>query len=340
MVIRLGVIRGQNISPRDSANYMALEEHGVEPILIGMFQDGVYDRTANREETFYTRTREIESFDEIEPGQYDIIDVVSLSNYLGSEHGASVCDKVIPVIAENRHPSNADPPSPLIMSKYSHCLCYTKDSFRYAELAGITRKTQIYPSVNLEVFHPRDKPKDWSGLRVLFNARPTWEKGFPYVVACANMNPDVEFYFRSSMNDANKELLPENCHYVPEMPYHKLADLYRTVDVLVHPANNNTVPYWEQWGNVLLEALASGLYVVSTSNGTIPEILKGTESTIIPQKNAEGGLIKAIDSINMGFVDISKACKINRDVASYRFNPAINCMRYSWIVEQIMGVSR
>jgi hypothetical protein len=77
--------------------------------------------------------------------------------------------------------------------------------------------------------------------------------------------------------------------------------------------------------------------VVSTDNGTIPEILNGTESTILPQKNAEGGLIKVIDSINMGFVNISKAAKINRTVAEYRYNPAINCMRYSWIVEQIMG---
>ena len=336
-MIRLGVIRGPNISPRDSVNYSKLEDHNIEPTMIGMFSEGMYDRTSNKDETFYAPTREIESFDEIEPGQYDVVDVVSLCNYLGSERGVEVCDKVIPVLAENRHPSNADPLSPLIMNKYSHCLCYTKDSFRYAEQAGITRKTQIYPSVNLDVFHPREEPKDWKGLRVLFNAKPTWEKGFPQVVACANMNPDVEFYFRCSMNDANKEVLPENCHYVPEMPYHKLADLYRSVDMLVHPANHNTVPYWEQWGNVILEALASGLYVVSTDNGTIPEILRGTASTIIPQKNLEGELIRTIDSINMGYVNTDNAQKLNREVACYRYNPAINCMRYSWIVEQVMG---
>lgn len=333
-MIRVGALRGLNISPRDSVNYMALEKHGIDAEMIGMFKEPVYDRTANRDEVFYCGTREIGEYTELDGDDYDIIDIVSLSNYLGSEAGAFLYDRVIPVIAENRPPQNSDKISKLIMQKYSHCICYTRDAYRHAELAGIQRKTQIYPSVNLDLFRPRDRPKDWDGLRVLFNAKPTWEKGFAVFVHALKCLPSIHGIVRANVPLEIK--LPPNIEVIPERPYHELPELYQDVDVFVHPANDCYIPYWEQWGNVILEALSSGLYVVSTTNGTIPEVLSGADARIIPQRRIQTGLVETLSAIEKGAIDIGGARENNRALAEERYNPENNCARYADVVKLVM----
>jgi glycosyltransferase involved in cell wall biosynthesis len=202
-------------------------------------------------------------------------------------------------------------------------------------LAGFDRRTQIYPSVNLDVFKPRPTPRADGNLRVLFNGKATWEKGFPFVVSAAGELPDVDFYVRTTPIRVPNDF-PPNIHIVPPMPYHTLPELYQSVDVLIHPANSIRIPYWEQWGNIHLEALASGLYIVSTTNGSIPEILCGAEATILRHDTVNQTLTQTLRDIRDGKIDITGATITNRALAERRFNPMTNCARYAEVVKMVV----
>ncbi len=60
-----------------------------------------------------------------------------------------------------------------------------------------------------------------------------------------------------------------------------VADVWRTLDVLVLPSR--TTPEWvEQFGHVLIEAMANGIAVVGSSSGAIPEVI-GDSGVVFPE---------------------------------------------------------
>jgi glycosyltransferase involved in cell wall biosynthesis len=61
-------------------------------------------------------------------------------------------------------------------------------------------------------------------------------------------------------------------HFAGRVPGAAMADRYRALDVLVLPSR--TTPTWkEQFGRVLIEAMASGVVVVGSSSGEIPHVI-------------------------------------------------------------------
>lgn len=68
--------------------------------------------------------------------------------------------------------------------------------------------------------------------------------------------------------------------FVDFVPHSDIASVYAMADLFVLPSTNT--PYWtEQVGMVLLEAMASGLPVVSTRTGSIPGVV-GDAATLVP----------------------------------------------------------
>lgn len=65
--------------------------------------------------------------------------------------------------------------------------------------------------------------------------------------------------------------LKDHVSFAGSMPYDRMADAYRSADLFVLPSIPE--PDWqEQFGMALLEAMATGLPVVTTHSGAIPEI--------------------------------------------------------------------
>ncbi len=85
----------------------------------------------------------------------------------------------------------------------------------------------------------------------------------------------------------NQLKITDKVTFIEWLPNHELAGIFASVDVLVHPSE----PYkgWEeQMGSTLLQASSSGLPVIATNTGGIPEsIIDQKTGILIEPKNAE-----------------------------------------------------
>jgi glycosyltransferase involved in cell wall biosynthesis len=71
------------------------------------------------------------------------------------------------------------------------------------------------------------------------------------------------------------------CHFVPAAPYDMVSDYLNALDMLVLPSR--TTPNWkEQFGRVLVEAMACKVAVVGSDAGAIPEVI-GDAGRIFPE---------------------------------------------------------
>ena len=80
------------------------------------------------------------------------------------------------------------------------------------------------------------------------------------------------------------------CHFHDGVPYEQVADYMNAMDVLVLPSR--TTPNWkEQFGRVLVEAMACRVPVVGSNSGAIPEVIDCPEC-IFPE--GDPGALKTI----------------------------------------------
>jgi alpha-maltose-1-phosphate synthase len=86
----------------------------------------------------------------------------------------------------------------------------------------------------------------------------------------------------------------ERVHVVPFVSYGEMPNVFLTADLVVAPSL--PTPYWEeQFGMVLVEAMASGRALVSTASGAIPEVV-GDGAVVVPPYDVEA-LTDAMDRL-------------------------------------------
>lgn len=74
--------------------------------------------------------------------------------------------------------------------------------------------------------------------------------------------------------------ISDRIHVVPAVSYRDIPSVYAEADIVVAPSL--PTPYWEeQFGMVLVEAMASGRALVSTASGAIPEVV-GDGAFLVP----------------------------------------------------------
>jgi len=103
-----------------------------------------------------------------------------------------------------------------------------------------------------------------------------------------------------------------NIHFLGKVEYDKLPEIYRKSSILVLPSSESSIfqfkSWEEQFGFVLLEAMASGLAIIASKSGSIPEIV-GTNNMLIKTNIYDlergmihfltnGTLVEQIGSIN------------------------------------------
>jgi glycosyltransferase involved in cell wall biosynthesis len=135
--------------------------------------------------------------------------------------------------------------------------------------------------VDLRLFHPPASPRAPGPLRFLFLGAVTARKGAPLLVDAWRRLAldDAELWMVGSITASDRALVPElpGLKVLGQFPHRELPDLLRQCDVLVFPS------YCEGFALVLLEALASGLPIITTDATAGPDLIAdGTEGRIVP----------------------------------------------------------
>lgn len=163
--------------------------------------------------------------------------------------------------------------------------------------------------VDTELFHPVDREVQrarlgLSGIVVLMVGNLVPLKGHDIVLrALRNLTEASLLIIGQGELDQELKALAEalgignRVQFLGAMPQEKLPEYYSAADALVLASSR------EGWPNVLLEAMACGTPVVSTSVGGTAEIVAAPEAGVLFSDRSEQGLLEALNRLFSNYPD-------------------------------------
>ncbi len=143
------------------------------------------------------------------------------------------------------------------------------------------------------IFSPPANPRSTKTVQIVYAGRLVAEKGVDLLVhALSKLNGPWHATLLGN-GPAEKQLrelvrafrLNDNVTFKAHIPSIEMPGFYRKMDILVLPSR--TLPNWtEQFGRVLVEAMACGVCVVGSDAGEIPHVI-GDAGLIFPEDNPE-----------------------------------------------------
>jgi glycosyltransferase involved in cell wall biosynthesis len=166
------------------------------------------------------------------------------------------------------------------------------------ERKGFTKPIEICPQFGVDpaVIHRTEPPAAFAKPGVFtigYAGRLVEEKGLTLLVeASAKLQGDFRLVFigtgamqESLQAQAERLGLAKQLEFVPNVPNLQMSAYLSALDVLVLPSL--TRPNWkEQFGRILIEAMACGVPVVGSSSGEIPQVI-GEAGLIFPEGQTE-----------------------------------------------------
>lgn len=193
----------------------------------------------------------------------------------------------------------------------------SEDLSKHIKIYGIRNKFKVVPNtVNTKVFYPAIKRQSPIPKRLLLVALLNPIKGIPYLLeALAILGKERNDFILDIVGDGPKreeyerlaiELdIEDMVKFYGLKTKEQVAKFMRNADFFVLPS------IWENLPCVLIEAMASGLPIVTTKVGGIPEMVDKKIGLLVPPKNAKA-LSEAIDYMLEHYQDYSK-----EKIASY-----------------------
>jgi len=149
--------------------------------------------------------------------------------------------------------------------------------------------------IDLKKFKPAKKKKKDKKVKLLFVGRLVKEKGIydllrvfvrlikeKHKISLTIIGNGQEK--ESILNLANQGLLKKLINF-KKVPYEMMPQAYQQADIFVLPSKKTE--HWEEYyGMALIEAMASGLAIVTTDCGAIPEV-SGKKALISPQADEQ-----------------------------------------------------
>lgn len=186
----------------------------------------------------------------------------------------------------------------VILKNTDFFLALTERAKNVLLLEGISEeKIRVVPlGVDLSRFYPQKKDKellkkmgiDEKEVVVLFVGRFVWEKGIYDLLTAASLLKDLKFIFvgdgpeKESMRSYIKRLdMEERVRILDLVSYQEIPSIYSISDLVVLPS----LPLrglQEQFGMILIEAMACQKPVIGTYCGSIPEVIKEGGILVLP----------------------------------------------------------
>ena len=121
-------------------------------------------------------------------------------------------------------------------------------------------------------FSPAPQAQERDTVRVLFAGNPSQRKGFQWLPDIAQrLDPNVELWCATGLAGSRASQAHPRLRMLGPQPHGRMPDLYRSVDILLLPSVR------EGMSLAALEAMASGLPLVATDVGSMPELVADGE---------------------------------------------------------------
>lgn len=182
----------------------------------------------------------------------------------------------------------------------AHALAYSEGARQVMIQKGLKRPSSVVPyGIDLSLFYPdestdlRRSLKLGASLVIGYMGRITKEKGLDTLIEALGLIvrrcPDIDckVLLVGSGNEENalreqaRQLrLEDRVIFSGPISHDKAGEYLRCMDVFVLPSR--TTPAWkEQFGRVIIEALACGIPVVGSDSGEIPHLIRRTNGGMV-----------------------------------------------------------
>jgi glycosyltransferase involved in cell wall biosynthesis len=165
---------------------------------------------------------------------------------------------------------------------------------------GYQGRIEVMPQlgVDTELFHPLPRAKKERPFSIGYIGRLVHEKGIDLIFLAAKELIDKGYKFRvmicgSGPEESTLRHLADHLQianrivWLGSYSYKDVPLAISEMDVLVLPSRTLPGKWKEQFGHVLVEAMAMGIPVIGSSSGAIPDVIGRTE-IIFPENDASG----------------------------------------------------
>ncbi len=216
-----------------------------------------------------------------------------------------------------------------------------KEALNYGDIEN--RSTVIYSPIP-DVFFQKYKPfkkKDKNEIHLVSVGRNHWKKGYHYMLDALHQLKEKGYKITYTL--IGQDVAPESLlvqivqlgltdvvKFKDKMSQEELLSVYQTHDVLVLPSLEEGI------ANVVLEAMAVGLPVVSTDCGGMAEVVKNKETGwLVPTRNPEAIANAIIDCHQTSDEDVNRITLNAHNLIKQKSNYNTNMTKFVKLYEEL-----
>jgi glycosyltransferase involved in cell wall biosynthesis len=189
----------------------------------------------------------------------------------------------------------------------------------------------IYNGVDLERFRPVRK-KSNSPIKVLFAGNLTRRKGADLLPEIARrLNRGIVIQYARGLRAKPHDFTSERLIDLGSIEHSKMPKVYRQADILLLPTVREGLPL------VVMEAMASGLPVVSTNCSSLPELIINGKGGFLCELGDVQDFVEKINSLASSEALRSEMGQYNRKMAENHLSLSRMVRNYQELFDEVAG---